>query len=155
MSRHSVLSESVMPPEQEAQSIKELERRLKIEGSQTKLVGAKGEEISIPDSVYQVLRQAVHAMALGKVVSVVIQDRELTTQKAADFLKVSRPHLIKLLEQREIPHIMVGTHRRVHFEDLVKYKKQRDSKRREGLKQFTQFLEDEGFYDDESSELDQ
>ncbi len=155
MSKYSVLSDSVMPPEQEAQSINELERTLRIEGSQTKLVGARGEEISIPDSVYQVLRQAVHAMASGKVVSVVIQDRELTTQKAADFLKVSRPHLIKLLEQGEIPHIMVGTHRRVRFEDLVKYKKQRDSKRREGLKQFTQFLEDEGFYDDESSELDQ
>ncbi|MEH2413076.1 helix-turn-helix domain-containing protein [Nostoc sp.] len=155
MSKHSVLSESVMPPEQEAQSIKELERTLKIEGSQTKLVGAKGEEISIPDSVYQVLRQAVDAMASGKVVSVVIQDRELTTQKAADFLKVSRPHLIKLLEQGQIPHIMVGTHRRVRFDDLVKYKKQRDSKRREGLKQFTQFLEDQGFYDEESSKLDQ
>ncbi len=147
--------ESVMAQEQESSSIKHLESILQLEGSQAKLVGANGEEISIPDSVYEVLRQAVHAMASGKVVSVVIQDRELTTQKAADFLKVSRPHLIKLLEQGEIPHIMVGTHRRVHFEDLVRYKKQRDSKRQEGLKQFTQFLEDEGFYDDESSELDQ
>ncbi|WP_324987131.1 helix-turn-helix domain-containing protein [Nostoc sp.] len=147
--------DSVISPQLEAQSIKELERILSVKGSQAKLVGANGEEISIPDSVYQVLYQAVHAMASGKVVSVAIQDRELTTQQAGDFLKVSRPHLIKLLEQGEIPYIMVGTHRRVRFEDLVKYKKQRDSKRREGLKQFTQFLEDEGFYDDESSELDQ
>ncbi|MEH2306571.1 helix-turn-helix domain-containing protein [Nostoc sp.] len=155
MSRYSVLSESVMPPEQEAQSIKELDRILNIKDFQAKLVGTNGEEISIPDLVYQVLHQAVHAMASGKVVSVVIQDRELTTQQAGDFLKVSRPHLIKLLEQGEIPHIMVGTHRRVRFEDLVKYKKRRDSQRREGLKQFTQFLEEEGFYDDDSSELDQ
>ncbi len=155
MLKHNVPVESVMPPEQDVQSIKELEHILRVKGYQAKLVGADGEEISIPDSVYQVLHQAVHAMASGKVVSIVIQDRELTTQKAADFLKVSRPHLIKLLEQKEIPHIMVGTHRRIRFEDLVKYKKQRDSKRQEGLKQFTQFLEDEGFYDDESSELDQ
>ncbi|QKQ75395.1 helix-turn-helix domain-containing protein [Nostoc sp. TCL240-02] len=155
MSRYSVLSESVMPPEQEAQSIKELARILNVKDFQAKLVGTNGEEIPIPDLVYQVLHQAVHAMASGKVVSVVIQDRELTTQQAGDFLKVSRPHLIKLLEQGEIPHIMVGTHRRVRFEDLVKYKKQRDSQRREGLKQFTQFLEEEGFYDDDSSELDQ
>ncbi len=147
--------ESVMAQEQEKQSIKHLESILQIEGSQAKLVGADGKEIHIPESVYQVLHQAVHAMASGKVVSVVIQDRELTTQKAADFLKVSRPHLVKLLEQGEIPYIMVGTHRRVRFEDLVKYKQQRDSHRREGLKQLTQFLEDEGFYDDQSSELDQ
>lgn len=155
MLRQNMSLDTVISPQLEAQSIKELERILSVKDFQAKLVGANGEEISIPDSVYQVLHHAVHAMASGKVVSVVIQDRELTTQQAADFLKVSRPHLIKLLEQGEIFHIMVGTHRRVRFEDLVKYKKQRDSKRREGLKQFTQFLEDQGFYDEESSELDQ
>lgn len=146
--------ESVMAQEQDSLSIKHLESILQIEGSQAQLIGANGEQITIPDSVYQVLRHVVHAMASGKLVSVVIQDKELTTQKAADVLKVSRPHLIKLLDQGEIPYIRVGTHRRVRFDDLMKYKEQRDSKRREGLKQFTQFLEAEGFYD-ESSELDQ
>ncbi|MBD2567271.1 helix-turn-helix domain-containing protein [Anabaena lutea FACHB-196] len=144
-----------MAQEQEQSSIKHLERILQLEGSQPKLVGADGKEIHIPESVYQVLHQAVHALASGKVISVVIQDKELTTQKAADLLKISRPHLIKLLDLGEIPCIRVGTHRRVRFDDLMKYKEQRNIKRREGLKQFTQFLEAEGFYDDESSELDQ
>ncbi|WP_414528947.1 helix-turn-helix domain-containing protein [Nodularia chucula] len=147
--------ESVMAQEQEKQSIKHLESILQLEGSQAKLVGADGKEIHIPESVYQVLHQAVHALASGKVISVVIQDRELTTQKAADLLKVSRPYLIKLLDQGEIPCIKVGTHRRVLFNDLMKYKEQRDTQRREGLKQFTHFLQAEGFYDDKSSELDQ
>ena len=146
--------ESVMAQEPEKSSIKHLESILQLEGSQAKLVGVDGQEIPIPESVYQILHQAVHALALGKVISVVIQDRELTTQKAADILKVSRPYLIKLLDQGEIPCIRVGTHRRVRFDDLMKYKEERDTKRREGIKQFTQFLEAEGFYDDESSELD-
>jgi hypothetical protein len=144
-----------MAQEPEKLSIQHLESMLQLEGSQPKLVGADGQEISIPESVYQVLYQAVHALASGKIISIVIQDRELTTQKAADLLKVSRPHLIKLLDQGEIPCVRVGTHRRVRFDDLMKYKEQRDSKRREGMKQFTQFLEAEGFYDDESSELNQ
>ncbi|MEI6441668.1 MAG: helix-turn-helix domain-containing protein [Nostocales cyanobacterium ELA583] len=147
--------ESVIAQEQEQLSIKYLESILQLEGSQPKLVGTNGEEIPIPESVYQILHQAVHALALGKIISVVIQDRELTTQKAADLLKVSRPHLIKLLDQGEIPCIRVGTHRRVRFDDLMKYKEERDTKRREGLNQFTQFLQDEGFYNDQSSELDQ
>ncbi|WP_044500436.1 helix-turn-helix domain-containing protein [Nostoc sp. PCC 7107] len=147
--------ESVMAPEQETKSIQQLERILKREGVQPQLLGATGEAITIPDSIYQVLRQVVHAMALGKVVSIAIQEQELTTQQAADFLNVSRPHLIKLLDQEQIPYIRVGTHRRVRFEDLMNYKQQRDVKRRKGLKQLTQFLQEEGFYDEQSSEIDQ
>jgi hypothetical protein len=44
---------------------------------------------------------------------------------------------------------MVGTHRRIPYQDLMRYKQQRDIKRREGLKELTQFLQDEGFYEAE------
>ncbi len=140
------LPESVMAQDQEAVSIKQIERILQLEGCQVKLVG-KGEEVTIPESVFQVLRQAVHAMASGKVVSVVSQDQELTTQQAADFLKVSRPYLIKLLEQGEIPYIMVGTHRRVRFQDLIKYKQHRDSQRSHFLQQLIEISEEAGLYE--------
>ncbi|OUL17414.1 DNA-binding protein [Nostoc sp. T09] len=153
--RHNVPLESVMPSEQEAQSIKELERILKEQGSQVKLLGANGEQIAIPKCIYQLWQQVVHAIALGQELSIVTQERELTTQQAADFLNVSRPYLIKLLKQGEIPYIQVGSHRRVNFDDLTKYKQQRDEKRKQGLKELTQFLEEEGFYDEEASELNQ
>ncbi|MEH1997508.1 MAG: helix-turn-helix domain-containing protein [Nostoc sp.] len=155
MLKQNMSLNSVISPQLEAQSIKELERVLSVKDFQAKLVGANGEKINIPEPIYQVLLQVVHAMASGKAISIIPQQQELTTQQAAEHLNVSRPYLIKLLEQGEIPHIKVGSHRRVRFDDLMKYKKQRDSKRREGLKQFTQFLEEEGFYDEESSELDQ
>ncbi len=140
------LPESVMAQDQEAASIKQIERILQLEGCQVKLVG-NGEEVTIPESVFQVLRQAVHAMASGKVVSVVSQDQELTTQQAADFLKVSRPYLIKLLEQGEIPYIMVGTHRRVRFQDLIIYKQHRDSQRSHFLQQLIEISEEAGLYE--------
>ncbi|MBH8551304.1 excisionase family DNA-binding protein [Nostocaceae cyanobacterium CENA357] len=146
VSRQNLPVESVMAQEQEKLSIKQLESILQFEGSQARLV-VNGEEITIPDSVYQVLRQAVHAMALGKAISIVPQERELTTQQAAEFLNVSRPYLIKLLEQGEIPYVMVGTHRRVRFEDLVKYKKQRDSKRSQLLQQLIEMSEEAGLYE--------
>lgn len=155
MLRHNVPVESFMSLQQEAHSIRQLDHLLSFEVSQARLVGANGEAIQIPDSVYQVLRQAVHAMALGQAISIVPQEQELTTQQAADFLNVSRPFLIKLLEQGEIPHIKVGTHRRIRSQDLMRYKEQRDIKRQEGLKELTQFLQDEGFYEAERSDGNQ
>jgi len=73
------------------------------------------------------------------------QKREITTQEAADFLNVSRPYLVKLLEQGEIPYIKVGTHQ-IRFEDLKNYKELRDAERGHFLDQLTQESQDMGFY---------
>ncbi|HLO87345.1 MAG TPA: helix-turn-helix domain-containing protein [Nostocaceae cyanobacterium] len=107
-------------------------------------------EITLPQSVYQALSHIVNLMASGKAVSIIYYSHELTTQQAADLLNVSRPYLIKLLEQGEIPYNTVGTHRRVPFDELMKYKKQRDTKRSELLQQLIELTEEEGLYEDEA-----
>jgi excisionase family DNA binding protein len=71
-------------------------------------------------------------MAAGQSVSVVPHNAELTTQHAADLLKVSRPFLIGLLDAGEIEYHMVGTHRRIKASSLVDYQC-RDDARRRGL----------------------
>ncbi|MEH2004251.1 helix-turn-helix domain-containing protein [Nostoc sp.] len=131
----------------EAEAIKQLEHIINHENSQLKLVAANGEEITIPDSVLRVLRLVVEAMASGENVSIVTHNPELTTQQAADLLNVSRPYLIKLLKQGELPYIMVGTHRRVKFEDLIKYKQQRDTKRGKLLQELIEMSQEAGLYD--------
>lgn len=147
MPRHKMPLESVMAQKQEANSIRQLEHILSLQGSSAKLVGVNGEAITIPESVYQVLRQVVHAMALGQAISIAPQEHEMTTQQAADILNVSRPYLIKLLEQEAIPYIKVGSHRRIRYQDLITYKQQRDTKHSNCLDELIQESQDMGFYE--------
>lgn len=69
----------------------------------------------------------------GRAVTIVPTDEQLTTQRAADLLNVSRPYLIKIIENGEIPHTKVGRHRRIRAQDLFDYKKKRDSERAQAL----------------------
>jgi excisionase family DNA binding protein len=83
----------------------------------------------------------------NRLISTAIQNPEISTQEAADILNVSHPFLMKLLEQGEISHIKVGNHNRICYQDLIQYKEQRDIERKQGLRELTQFLQDEGFYE--------
>ena len=138
------LPDSVFAPESDTLPIQRLEAML--EKAYPKLVGMDGEEIMLPDSIYQALRQVIHMMASGQVISLVPYNLHLSTIQASDLLNVSRPYLYKLLDQGDIPYIKVGTHRRVQFQDLMQYKKQRDAQRHQALSELTELSQELGFY---------
>lgn len=139
------MQDPVFASEPETQIIKRLEAML--DKAHAKLVGMDGEEIPLPDSVYQVLRQVFHMMAAGRVISLVPHEHYLSSQEAAEILNVSRPFLYTLLEQSQIPYTMVGTHRRIQVEDLMEYKRKRDSQRRQALGELVGFSQELGFYE--------
>lgn len=84
-----------------------------------------GQQIQLPQEVYRALEQVVDAMRRGLAVAVVPAGKTVTTQNAADLLGVSRPTVVKLIERGELPHEMVGTHRRVPLDALLDYKQAR------------------------------
>ena len=112
-----------------------------------KLVGPDNEEIVLPECVFQLLRQVVYHMMEGKAIFIIPENKELTTQEAADILNVSRPYLVKLLEQGTIPFTKIGTHRRIRFIDLMNYKKQRDAARLRAINEIAHISQDAGLYD--------
>ena len=141
------MTELIFATEKEVESIQHLDSILSSAISPAKLVGTDGEEISIPDAVYSVMRQAIHIMASGQAVSLVPLDCQLTLQQAADILNISSSFLLKLLEQEKIPYIKAGSHQRIQFKDLMVYKQQRGLERRQSLQELTQLSQDEGFYE--------
>jgi excisionase family DNA binding protein len=112
-----------------------------------RLVGPDGETMEIPASAFYALKLVVQGMARGQTMTLVPHGKELTTQEAADLLHVSRPHLVKLLDDGVIPHYKVGTHRRVRIEDVLDYRERRAATRREQLDELTRLSEElEGGY---------
>ena len=77
------------------------------------------QTLDLPAGAVKLLMAILEDMAAGRAVTLVPQNAELTTQEAADFLNVSRPFLIQLLEQKKLPFRLVGTHRRVRFDELT------------------------------------
>ncbi|MCW8933714.1 MAG: helix-turn-helix domain-containing protein [Gammaproteobacteria bacterium] len=96
-----------------------------------------GHDLILPRQALTLLRDLLTEMAQGNAVSVVPTHAEMTTQEAANILNVSRPHLIKLLEEEVIPFTLTGTHRRIRYQELMEYKKQRDEECSSALDELT------------------
>ncbi|MEA3318203.1 MAG: helix-turn-helix domain-containing protein [Bacteroidota bacterium] len=88
------------------------------------------EKIKIPLNALKLLADILKATSQGKPISIVPIATEITTQVAAEILGCSRPHFVKLLENGEISFTKVGRHRRVKYEDVIKYKKSMKEKQK-------------------------
>lgn len=89
--------------------------------------------IAIPRKALELLEFILSSMAQGKALSLIPSDAELSTQQAADLLNVSRPHVVKLVEQGALPFKKVGSHRRIQLADLLTYEAQQAAQRAQHL----------------------
>jgi len=85
--------------------------------------------VELPPAALKLIGQLLGAMSEGRPITLVPAKQELSTVEAANFLNVSRPFVIKEIEEGRLPYRKVGTHRRIAFEDLVTYA--RDMRKRQ------------------------
>ncbi|MGA2328583.1 MAG: excisionase family DNA-binding protein [Bryobacteraceae bacterium] len=121
-------------------------RRL-IQRGEARLVGPDGREIAIPEPVHELLLMILKDLQAGKAISVVPEHQQLTTQRAANILGVSRPFLVKLVENGDVPFHMVGSHRRIYLRDLLDYKRRRDAARHGAINEMARSEMEAGTYD--------
>ncbi|MEN6493879.1 MAG: helix-turn-helix domain-containing protein [Thermoguttaceae bacterium] len=133
--------ETIAPSENDTRLAEESSRRLaRLLGKQVRGFRLRvqtddelEETVSIPASAFRLLHDILTEMAKGNAVTLIPIHAELTTQQAADILNVSRPFLVRLLEEGKLACRKVGTHRRVRFQDLMQYKRQMDQERLKAL----------------------
>jgi excisionase family DNA binding protein len=93
------------------------------------------QPIELPAGAVTLLMDILGAMASGQGITLIPEKAELTTVQAAEILNVSRPFLIKLLKDGQIPYRKVGKHRRIRIEDVMNYKQAIDRERESVLDQ--------------------
>jgi excisionase family DNA binding protein len=127
---------TVAPTEAETQLARESSRRLATHQLARHasvriqvLDDGEAETVVVPAAALRLLLQALTEMAQGNAVTLIPVHAELTTQQAADLLNVSRPYVVKLLDESKIPYRTVGKYRRVRFDDLMAYKRKDDAAR--------------------------
>lgn len=103
-----------------------------------------GQVVALPESVMQLLIKMLDVIGQGNAVALTPVQEEITTQQAADILNVSRPYLVQLLEENEIPHRKVGTRRRVRLQDVLAYKENMYQKRLDTLNELTAYDQELG-----------
>lgn len=140
--RQNRLDPSMLDPDE----LKDLVRFLSATGSPA-LVDEQGERLELPKPVFQQLLRVLKMMNEGRAIVLLPEEETFTTQAAANYLGVSRQHLVDLLEGKQIPFHRVGSHRRVYFKDLLAYERRRDTTRRQTLDQLMKQVDGAGLYD--------
>ncbi|MBN1347126.1 MAG: excisionase family DNA-binding protein [Phycisphaerae bacterium] len=131
--------EAISPSDSDAQLARDSSRQL-IRYAQRDLevrIPETDEVVTLPAAAVRLLVELLSEMAEGNAVTLIPIHAELTTQQAADLIGVSRPFLVKQLEEGKIPYRKVGTHRRLLYSDLVRYKSEIDAERRKALDELT------------------
>jgi excisionase family DNA binding protein len=119
----------------------------RIRAAEAKLIGPDGKAQLLPADLSAFLTRVLGELKAGKSVTILEDNAELTTMKAARMLAVSRQFLVQILEQGHIPFHKAGTHRRVYARDLLAYKVRRDAARRKALDELVLAEWEDGSYD--------
>ena len=118
-----------------------------------RLTGLDGRSVELPEQMFEVLLQVAAAMKAGLAVTVAPHHLTLSTQEAADLLRISRTTLVRLLEAGAIPFEKPSRHRKVRLDDLLEYRRRQQHQAELALADMVADTERLGLYDIDPDEV--
>ena len=118
-----------------------------------RLTGPDGRSVELPEPMFEVLLQVAAAMKAGLAVTVAPHHLTLSTQEAADLLRISRTTLVRLLETGAIPFEKPSRHRKVRLDDLLEYRRRQRSQAELAFADMVADTERLGLYDTDPAEV--
>jgi excisionase family DNA binding protein len=142
---------TVVPTGGTAPNVGELQRFAirSLRGRRLRLVVDDEAPMEVPSAVAEALAEVVSILSRGRPVLIQAQNVQVSTGEAAEFLGVSRPTVVKLMEDGEIPFTRPNSSRRVALHDLLAYKEGRSRARRAVLDELTADAVQAGIYDEQ------
>jgi excisionase family DNA binding protein len=76
-------------------------------------------KLELPPHMLRFFADLLGMMSRHELITLVPHDHELSTQEVANFLNVSRPFVVKLIDEGRLKCKKVGRHRRVEMADAI------------------------------------
>lgn len=141
---------TVVPMSGAMPNVAELSRfaRRALRGRRLRLIVDDEAPVEMPQAVGEALAEVVAILGEGRPVLVMPQNTQLTTGEAAQLLGLTRPTVVKLMEDGVLPFTRPNSSRRIALHDVLAYKEERSRRRREALDEMTADAVDMGVYDE-------
>ncbi|MGH9833018.1 MAG: excisionase family DNA-binding protein [Blastocatellia bacterium] len=104
-------------------------------------------DIALPVATVELIREALTLERDGKGFLLLEEDAEVSPEKAAEMLRISRPTLLKKLDSGEIPFHYVGSHRRIAVADVLAYRSKQKERAQAALQQMRDEADELGIYE--------
>jgi excisionase family DNA binding protein len=108
------------------------------------------DRVELTEQLHEILKRVVQALSNGQSISILTRDQEISTQQAAEILGLSRPTVVRLIEDGELrAHVPGAVRRKLRLADVLAYREELRERRNRFI---TDTSVDEEFSDDEVAE---
>jgi len=88
------------------------------------------DRVELTEQLHAILKQVIQALSHGQSISILTRDQEISTQQAAEILGLSRPTVVKLIDEGELSaHVPGAVRRKLHLADVLAYREELRTRR--------------------------